>query len=301
MTVEQYAAARESVGDEIVRVGSMYWVVSKGLFYRPLLRHETYTLSDDDIPHVGLGGFQYCVPETHPSHSTMGLLVYDQVKSYSLETMGHFRRRVIKRAAKCFTIAPISDLDLLVERGHPVYLSFYKRTGYRYKSDRARRDEFGRWAKAVLGCPKVILLGGFGPSGLVAISVSYWVHRTLILSSFISETPALEKGVGELMTHTLREIASRAEGISEIFIRPFKGGVGMDNYYLIRGATLLRKPAHLYLHPATKWFLKIFSPGRNRDLSGDYGVDSPVHDRSPSCRPGQRGCANFTSKNKENN
>jgi hypothetical protein len=53
MTIDEFANGRVTAGDRVTKVGSVYWTRTKGLFYRPLLSYEAYSLSDNDC-HVSL-------------------------------------------------------------------------------------------------------------------------------------------------------------------------------------------------------------------------------------------------------
>ena len=121
----------------------------------------------------------------------------------------------------------------------------------------------------LFSCPKTILLGGYGPDGLAAISSSYWVNRTLVYSTLICETGALKKNLGELMFHEVRQLAAREPGIAEIFVRPYQGGNSLDEYYLLRGCQLVRLPARLEVPSTVLRLLRWALPRQYELLSGE--------------------------------
>jgi hypothetical protein len=190
----------------------------------------------------------------------------------------HKRRQLINKAGKHFTVKPIEDAAAFKEQGFLAYSSFYRRTGYSYKSDRKSRADYARWVDAVLQFPKVLVLGGYDPAGgLRAVSISSWVGHSLNCTSFFCDTPALEMGMGESILHSLRETVSRIPGIREVLVRRYQGGNGMDRYYILRGAKLVHKPACVRLQPTTKWLLKLLFPAKYSRLMGvsDFGQSSP--------------------------
>src|SRR5262249_46686267 len=151
---------------------------------------------------VRWGGFQCAVADPREANASMGFLMLDAPHDYALESLDHNRRRLIKNAAKHFTVRPIADVTHFAANGFRAYSSFYERTRYNYKSERARHAGYARWAEAIMACPKAFVLGGYGATGqLEAVSVSYWVGATLIYATFFSHTEALRKGVGEAMFH----------------------------------------------------------------------------------------------------
>jgi hypothetical protein len=270
MTVEEYAEARRAIGDQVERRGRVYWSRSRCCFRRPLLLHEPLSLSPTEKPPVGLGGFEHVAASQRDANSTVSFLILDDLGSYGLNGLDHQRRRLIRNAARHFAVRPVTELAEFQEQGFQAYLSFYRRTHYAYHSERKRREHYRQWAKAVLDFPKSLVLGGYGPEGLTAISISYWVGDTLSYATFFSSTCALEKDIGELMFHALRETVGRQPGIRRIIVRRYQGGNGMDNYYLLRGARLVHEPACLCLNPFTGWLLKSFFPGRLALLQGGW-------------------------------
>lgn len=274
MTAEEYAEARRAIGDHVERRGTIHWSRSKFFFSRPLLLHEPLSPSPGERPSVGAGGYQYVAANPREANSTLSFLILDDLAGYELPGLSHRRRLLIKNAAKHFTVRPVRELAEFQEQGFHAYLSFYRRTHYGYRSQRSRHENFRRWAKAVLDFPKSLVLGGYGPEGLVAISISYWVRDTLSYATFFSSTVASEQGIGELMFHTLRTTAAQEPGIRQIIVRRYQGGNGMDQYYLLRGARLVHKPACLCLNPAAGWLLKSFFPARLALLRGDWAKRS---------------------------
>jgi len=266
MTVDEFAESRIALGDRVKKFGTVYWV-RKGLFFRPLLPHEACPVSESDLPSTQIGGFQCVVSVPSEANSVMKFLMLDEVQHYALDKLKHDRRLLIKNAAKQFAIRLVQDSNQFKKRGFQVYCSFYERTRYRYKRERVRRRNYEHWVDSVLKSRKTLILGGYDQSEeLRAISLSYWVADTLSYASFFADTVALQKGVGELMFHRLRELASQTPGIHEIFVRRYQGGNGMDKYYLLRGAKLVTKPCKLQLDPVSKWILKSCFPARYAKL-----------------------------------
>jgi hypothetical protein len=101
-----------------------------------------------------------------------------------------------------------------------------------------------------------MLWGGYGESGLVAVSISYLVDQTLIYATFFSDTEALQKGVGELMFHKIREVAAQHPDIREVLLRQYQGGNNRDKYYIQRGCKFVRKPANLNLSTLARLVLR---------------------------------------------
>jgi len=259
MSLSEYAEQQGKLGAKVILSNGVYWRKVRPFFYRPLLPVETYSPATVQTPVAWPSGFQHAVADGEPANSTMNFIMLDELANYSLGTLTHKRRQLIKRAAQQFQIRPLQQSDELKEQGHKIYLSFYQRTRYPYKQDRTSYAVFARWVDTLYSSPKTILLGGYGPNGLAAISTSYWVNHTLVYSTLICESEALHKNLGELMFHEVRQLAARHAGISQIYVRNYHGGNSLDQYYLLRGCQLVRKPARLEVsqpfHALLRWVM----------------------------------------------
>jgi hypothetical protein len=271
MTIDEYAQAQAALGERIVKTGGVYWRRVRPCFFRPMLAYQAYETDEivnpcDFLSRL-LGGYQHVVPSNENANSTMNFLILDQLHEYGLENLRHEQRRYIKKVARQFEIRPLNDAGEFIDQGYPAYVSFYTRTGYSYKTERARKEKFGEWANTIANS-KAIVWGGYGKEGLVAVSILYEVEHTLVYASYFCETGALCKGIGELMFHTIREHAARQSAIQEIFVREYHGGNGMDKYYLLRGCKVLRKPANLHISRGAHEALKMCAARRYAMLRG---------------------------------
>ena len=268
MSVPEFAELSARFGAKIVERNGVYWRQVRPFFYRPL--HSVEPLDDRALvaPLRWPGGFQYAVAAGRPANSTLNFIMLDRLQEYSLGSIGHRRRHLIKQAAGRFAVRRIENLEELKERGHKAYLSFFERTQYAYRSDRVERNRFAQWAETLFRHPKAILLGAYGEGGLTAVSCSFWIKDTLLYTTFYAETESLRRNVGEVMFHELRMAAAGIPAIREIMIRPYKGGESMDQYYLIRGGKVVRMPARLELNRFTLAAIRRFMPGEHALLTG---------------------------------
>ena len=111
-----------------------------------------------ESPCSRLGAYQHVVPGSGKANSQMNFLVCDEPRGYSLEGVSHNRRRLIKNAAKLFQVRPVLAAQELKDQGHRVYLSFYERTAYSFKADRAQKANFDLWADTLFSCPGTLCL-----------------------------------------------------------------------------------------------------------------------------------------------
>ena len=268
MSLEEYAAVQASFGAKIVGRHGFYWRRVRPLFYRPLLPLEQIECNASDKAAVWPSITQYPTTKENDANSTLNYLMLYNPESYSLSSLSHKRRQMITRASKSFTVRRITTPQELKDCGHQTYLSFYHRTGYRYKAERRDKIKFERWVDRLFSQSKVLVMGGFSPDGMGAVSTSYWVKQTLIYSSLICDSNAMKRNIGEVMLHELRLLASSNPGIRQIYVRNYQGGNSIDQYYLLRGCTLIRQPAKLEAPMSLLRLLKFSSASTYNRLLG---------------------------------
>ena len=267
MTAEEYAALQIAMGAKLVSSGGVWWRAVRPFFYRPLLPFRE--LAPDRVAYPALarlGGAQHLVPGGVRSNSSMSLLVFDDPQSYSFESLDKSRRRDLRRSMERFVVKRLTDVDDFASSAHPVYLSFYERTKYAYKSDRTDPRRFAEWARTLMGFPKVCILGAYRDDELVAVGVSFLVEDTLFISSIFAESKALAGLVSESVLHTMRTQVAGARDVNLIFAAMAGMERGLDNFYLLRGARLESRAAWLSLNPLMSAALRKFRPDSYRRL-----------------------------------
>jgi hypothetical protein len=289
MTIEEFAAFEGIFGQRIIAVNGTYWGQVRPLFYRPMLPYQEYQPGLVIPPSLSLlGGFQHAVPPEETSNSCLNLLMFEDAKAYSLDCLDYNRKRQTRLAAKQFVIQPITDINEFKQKAYPVYLSFYERTRYQYGSQRREEPCFSRWADALFRISNLVILGGYRNGELGGVSVSLLIEDTLCYATFFCNTASLRLGLSDLMLHFVREAVAEGQCAKQIFAGLYKGGKGLDDFYLLRGCKLVRKPALLHINPLAAFFLKRFLPEQYARLRGDIKDAQggrAFEDGTPSQRP----------------
>jgi hypothetical protein len=265
-----YAILEAAQGTRLVERGGIYWRQVRPLFYRPLLEVEALDPASVVPPCSKFGAYQHVVTGSSQQNSQRHFLICDELRGYSLAGVSHNRRRLIRNAARIFQVRPVLAAQELKDHGHNVYLSFYERTGYAFRADRTQKASFDAWADTLFCCPGVFVLGAYNGTSLAAVSVSFWVQKTLIYATLFAESEAQRNGVCEIMLHELRMAAAQNAGITQILIRAYQGGNNRDQYYLLRGCKLVSKPARLHINSAINALLRGFAPGTYAKMKGDF-------------------------------
>ena len=219
MSVAEYADYERRVnGQSLCWVGRVWWHRVRPLFYRPLFLHESL---DGEAPlpawASALGGAQYPVPPGTPANSSVHLLVHERSASYSLEDLPPNSRRYARRGLQAFTIEAVPDAETLTRLGHPVYLDFLSRTGYRFNARRRDPERFRAWAEALYRFPKVRILGAFQGSELAAVLICFQVRDVVYYSTQFGNQTALKNNANDLLLHTVKVGVARSPDVRVLF------------------------------------------------------------------------------------
>ena len=292
MTIEEFAAFEGIFGQRIIAVNGTYWGQVRPLFYRPLLTYQEYQPGLVIPPSLSLlGGFQHAVPPAEKGNSCLNLLMFEKAEAYSLDCLDYNRKRQAKLAAKKFIIRPITDITEFKQKAYPVYLSFYERTRYQYGSQRTKQGYFSRWADALFRISNLVILGGYHNGELGGVSLSLLVEDSLCYATFFCNIESLRLGLSDLMLHFVREAVAEGQYAKQIFAGLYKGGKGLDDFYLLRGCKLVKKPALLHINPVAKALLMRFLPeqyarlrGDIKDAQDDRAAEQGASSQKPSIR-----------------
>jgi hypothetical protein len=185
-----------------------------------------------------------------------------------LDTLDSDHRRQVRSAAKRFGIYALTDVGEFIEQAHPVYLEFYERTGYAYRSERRNRTEFAKWAHAIFASGKVRVLGVADGPKLEGVSISQRVADTVLYSTVFVTTEAMKRHASSLLLHTVRELAARTQGVRQIFGGMFKTASRTDDFYLQRGFKVVTKAAQLQANPLALGLCRIVIPKQYAQIFG---------------------------------
>lgn len=292
MAEEDFVAFVGLLGPKIVRVGDLYWGEIRSFFYRPLLTVMEFHPGSIRRPLLArLGGVQYAVPRAVEANSHLNWLIFERTSLYSVASLDKNRRRQVKLAAREFTLRIMTDVEEFKQQAYPVYLSFYERTRYKVGERRRDRAYFAQWADALFAIPNVLILGAYQQGSLGGVSLSYQVKDSVFYATFFCHDEALDHHLSDLMLHTVRASAAVAPEVRQVIVGMFKGNPGLDDFYLLRGAKLVRQRARLEINPLTRFILQKLLPRQYAQLLGNLpdlptgsadGDTSPVAKMAPS-------------------
>lgn len=274
MSLNEYAALERENGARLYHDGQVWWREVRPFFYRPLYPFQALRPGEARIPLFRrLLGYQHLVPDAPEANSRMNFLVMDRLQDYSLDILPKKKRWFVRKAMKLSEVRPI-DCREFIQAGYPVYLSFYRRTRYGWRSDRTDRRNFERWAESLYRHPSVRILGCYSSGGLNTIAVSYLIEDTIIHASLMSTDDALKLGTSDLVFHTIREAAAHCPEARYILAGAPGGRRSLDQFKMRRKCSLLNAPAHYWISPPALLLLKSIRPGNYRRLKGDLVYES---------------------------
>lgn len=281
LSLEEYLALELGNGETVVERDGVYWRAVRPFFYQPLMMFAEYPAGKISGPGSSwMGGWQHAVPAGGESNSFIRLLMFENAQAYSLETtVGKRRRERLQTAIAHFKVRRIENADQFVREAYTVYQDFYQRTGYQCIKDRSSVDGFRHWADRLFKSGKIYVCGAYSALGLDAVSVFFRYQHTLVFAALFSSTRSLEHWISDLMIHHARETAASDALIQNVFAGRYRGGGGVDQFYLLRGATVVSKPAYLRINSVADHLIAFVNPSAHRrlwgqDEFGSAGVES---------------------------
>lgn len=258
MTVDDISDYQRACGVRVVKVNGVWWVEPRPFFFRPLFPLEELSPEFGKYPLQHLvGGVLHLVPQGVASNVSMRLFLYDRLQEYGLEGMPAKQKWVIKKSTENFEARRITERTEFIETAYPIYRSFYERTQYSYKKERAQQAAFARWAETLFRFPKILILGAYHENRLRAVDISYRVNGLIIDDVFFSDTESQGLRVTDFMVHTLRSRA--AETDASYLFRGFPcGKQTLDESKIRRGCRIYKIPAFCKINPIALYVGKRF-------------------------------------------
>ncbi|HBA88254.1 MAG TPA: hypothetical protein DCZ75_09780 [Geobacter sp.] len=258
MTADEYALSQQSEGLKVKKVDGVWWVEARPFFFRPLFPFAEIPPTVKKYPFKAIiGGVLHVVPSGAPSNSSMNFFIYDQLSSYSLESLTKTRRKRTRKAINDFIAKDITDLGQFAETAYEVYMSFWMRTKYPYNKERVNKDLFAEWAKALYSHPKILKTGAYYDGKLAAVEISYRVDDVIVSDTSFATDLGLELEVTDFVLHVLREAAARTNA-KYLFLGLPSGVESLDESKLQRGCKVLKMPACYRINPVALLAAKVF-------------------------------------------
>lgn len=257
MSIDEYADYEGGNGTKLIKIDDVWWRSVRPFFYRPLLPYQRLAPEKVKPPLLSrLFGYQHPVIEGVPANSYINIIVFDNIHDYSIDGLKKEKRYKIKKGLKNLTIKRISDYQEFVDEGYKVYVSFFKRTQYEWKSDRVHYNGYLKWAKNVFRFPQIVIYGVYLNGELSAINLAYLVEDVIFDAAFFSTTEALKKGSSEVTWHAVREDASQVRDARYIYEGPLSDKRSLDDSKILRGCKIHCLPAYYSINPISRFILK---------------------------------------------
>jgi hypothetical protein len=278
MTVDEFAMSQQAEGLKVLKIDGIWWVEIRPFFFRPLFPFAEIKPWSKRYPLKAFaGGFLHLVPAGEPANSNMNFFVYDNLKNYSLDSVSNKRRRIIMQGIRNFVAKRITDPDEFIDTAYAVYITYYNRTKYSYKDERADKGAFSEWAKNLFNNQKILKIGAYHNDKLSAIEISYYVEDVIIGDTLFTDDVSLNMKVTDFILHTLREAAVYTNA-RYFFVGLPTGVSSLDQSKLIRGCKLLKMPAYYKINPVALSVARVFMKPSYQKLLEITAPPSPLEE-----------------------
>lgn len=258
---DEYARLEHRLGANVVWRDEVAWRRVRPFFWRPVFPYEAFEPGTVRAPAwARLGGYQHLVKAPAQANATLQYIVFRDAHKYSVDTLGRSHRKHLRRGLEYFSIVQYGELATFIAEAWPVYLDFYRRTHYAYRRDRLRRSRFEEWARILLECPSVRVLGAYGEGGLSGIMIGVRVENCVIGVSTFAASAALPFYVSDVLLHALRQEAAVAGDVNIVWLGYVARKESLNRFKLERGAVIEARPAWWHLNPIVRWTIRLCWP-----------------------------------------
>ncbi len=233
MSEREYARGLAGTGYRVLRRRGRYWYRQLGGMYWAV----NWTARMDDrearAPHPLAWGYRTSVAEGVPANGTLWLQMMPDITGYDLAALPSKRRNQLRKCWRQVELVALTGPELLLEQGHRVVTSAYRRTGY---GAPVRPSSYHRTAPGEIGTLGRVHLAGLVHGRLAGYLVARAVERTAYIAAVHLDTELLPSNVGTGLVFEFVQICRRTPGIREIVYGPhsrydeplcrFKKGMG---------------------------------------------------------------------------
>jgi hypothetical protein len=267
--IDYYAKLEKDLSGNVYYMSGTWWRKITPFFYRQLFPFHPIEELGNNYSKINIfKGYQYVVKYGEEWNSYLNLLISDNLKQYSLESLPSKQKNQLRKAIKNgLSCREIEKIDEFIDQGYLIYNEFIKRTSYRYRDDRKKKENFIKWAATIFKYHKIKRLGVFLGNKMVAISLSYLIEDIVFFPTYFSNDIGLKLKAADLMYHEIREKAKYSESVNKIFWG-FLGKKSIDEFKLLRGIKIQCIPAKIKINPIILILLKQLSIKKYRKLVG---------------------------------
>ncbi len=263
MTEAEYAEGLRVDGYTVRERRGRYWYRQRGGMYWAV--NWTARMSDAEAAPPGRvrWGFRTSVADGVAANGTLWLQMMADIRGYDIQALPSKRRNQLRKCWRTVQLGALTGPGILLEQGHRVFHSAYRRTGYGSPISPTR---YHRVVRAELGTLGRVHLAGLVDGRLAGYLVARAVERTAYIAAIHLDTDLLSSNVGTGLVYEFVQICRRTPGIREIVYGPhsrydeplcrFKKGMGFPpvpipaRYHLnpLAAAVIRRRRPDLYYY-----------------------------------------------------
>lgn len=251
---EEELAHQQAVGgDRVHKHTGVWWRELKFGFCQPCFVYAEVD-SREACPNQlrSPAGYMHVATPGSPTNLAFRTYVRENLSEYSVQTLGKWRRRTVRRVLASLTVRPVESLGDLLGPGYEVYASWHTRVGW--GADKTRRSTYNAWITRVFHQPNQMVLGAYRKDGtLVAFMLPKAVRHVVTPSFVASHTDALSESPNDALYHAFLSIARQTRGLAIAGFGPVSTKMSLDKFKLAY-CEIRESPAYLWLNPMLRIF-----------------------------------------------
>jgi hypothetical protein len=267
LTIEELVTQDSSVEDSFFLHKGIWWRKIRPFFYQPAFFFQPIEpKKSSPIKQKALIGYHHVVPDTSESNSYFRMLIYKNVKEYSLDMLSRGIKSNVKKAYRHLRLKKVIYVNDLLTDGYETYVSFRKRTNW--GRDKTNYKIFSHWINRAFKLEKRFFLGIYCDNRLICYSHPYAVGGMASLPIVISHSKYLECRPNDLLVHAFLTICKNSPDVTKAHFGPASLKPSLDTFKMKYGFEIVKYPTYAWLNPLVKSIMKKFYRYKYNQLFG---------------------------------
>jgi hypothetical protein len=268
MTEAEAAKWYQAQGLNVISHNHRYWKETRLGFYEPVHLMARLSAAQANFSKKMILGFRASLDESDKGQANGSIPVHllSNIKDYSIQQLSSNRRNHLRRCQKRATIVRLPDMSILEEQGYDTYVSAATRFGSKHLM---KKRDYLNQIDSDSSSNNRLILAAMVNEKLGGYIVTYAIGKTAYVEKVLLATEALSAYIGIGLVFDFIQSCRESGIINEIvYGYHTPGDPSLSAYKEALGFRISHIPAHVYINPIIKPFLKWKNPSAYYFITG---------------------------------
>lgn len=252
LTESEYVEQLRTLGESLHFHDDVWWQSVSPLYCKPAFEYRRLAVNQARPDRLrALLGYSHMVDTEASANSAKQMIAMarEAIAGFSMTSLDGAERAQVRKGLRLLQIAPIVDLEVVLEDLRILNVSQARRTQHGLPAEyyEENADAWRRYMRRLFALPNRTWLGAFADDRLVAFYYYYQVEDVLMIDSAKSHADHLKKCPNSALVYTILDQARRTGDVRLIVYGGPSRNQNLDNFKARYGfrATSLPVRSHL--------------------------------------------------------